>query len=39
MEGEKKLVLLIVGEEQIGEAYTLRKDRKEELFSEMLIPT
>ena len=39
MEGEKKLLLPSVGEEQIGGgAYTLRNDTKE-LFREMLIPT
>ena len=36
MEGEKKLVLPSVGEERIGGAYTLRKEREKELFIEML---
>ena len=39
MEGEKELVLLSVGEERIGGAYTLRNDTEEELLREMLIPT
>ena len=39
MEGEKKSVLPSVGEEQIGGAYTLRKESEEDLFREMLIPT
>ena len=39
IEGEKESVLPSVGEERIGGAYTLRKESKEELFREMLIPT
>ena len=39
MEGEKESVLPSVGEERIGEAYTLRNDSKEELLREMLTPT
>ena len=39
IEGEKESVLPSVEEERIGGAYTLRKERKEELFKEMLIPT
>ena len=39
MEGEKKSILLFVGEYQIRGAYTLRNDTEEELFREMLIPT
>ena len=39
MEGEKKLVLLSVGEKQIGEAYILRNESEEEPFREMLIST
>ena len=39
MEGEKESVLLSVAEEQIGRAYTLKKESEEELFREMLIPT
>ena len=38
-EGEKELVLPSVGKEQIGGAYTLRKESKEELFREMLTST
>ena len=37
MEGGKESVLPSVGEEQIGGAYTLRKESKEELLREMLI--
>ena len=36
MEGEKESVLQFVGEKQIGRAYTLRNESKEELFREML---
>ena len=39
MEGEKESVLPSVGEEQIGGAYTLRNDSKEELLREMLTST
>ena len=39
MEGGKESVLPSVREEQIGEAYTLRNESKEELLREMLIPT
>ena len=39
IEGEKESVLPSVGEEQIGGAYTLRKESEEELLREMLIPT
>ena len=39
IEGEKESVLLSVGEERIGGAYTLRNDTKEELLREMLTPT
>ena len=39
MEGEKERVLPSVGEERIGEAYTLKNDSKEELLREMLTPT
>ena len=39
MEGEKESVLPSIGEEQIGEAYTLRNDSEEKLLREMLIPT
>ena len=39
MEGEKESVLPSVGEERIGEAYTLRNESREELLREMLIPT
>ena len=39
MEGEKESVLPSVGEERIGEAYTLRKDSEEELLRDMLTPT
>ena len=39
MEGEKESVLPSVGEERIGEAYTLRNDTEKELLREMLIPT
>ena len=39
MEEEKELVLLSVGEERIGGAYTLRNESEEELFREMLTPT
>ena len=38
IEGEKKLVLPSVGEEQIGGAYTLKKESKE-LLREMLTLT
>ena len=38
MEGEKQSVLPSIEEEQIGGAYTLRKDTEEELFREMLTP-
>ena len=38
MEGETKLDLPSVGEEQIGGAYTLRNDTEEELLREMLTP-
>ena len=39
MEGEKKLVLPSIRDEQIGGAYTLRNDPEEELLIEMLTPT
>ena len=39
MEGEKESVLPSVGEEKIGEAYTLGNEREEKLFREMLTPT
>ena len=39
MEGEKELVLLFVGEEQMGEAKTLRNEGEEESFREMLTST
>ena len=39
IEGEQQLLLLSVGKERIGGAYTLRNESKEELFREMLIPT
>ena len=39
IEGEKESVLPSVGEERIGEAYTLRNDTKEELLREMLTLT
>ena len=39
MEGEKKSVLPPFGEERIGRAYTLKNEREEELFREMLTPT
>ena len=39
MEGEKESILPSVGEEQIGGAYTLGNDSKEELLRKMLIPT
>ena len=39
MEGEGELVLLSVGEERLREAYTLRNESEEELFSEMLTST
>ena len=39
MEGEMESVLPFVREEQIGGAYTLRNDTKEELLREMLAPT
>ena len=39
IEGEKESVLLSVGEERIGEAYTLKNDTEEELLRKMLTPT
>ena len=39
MEGENGSVLPSVGEEQIGGAYTIRNDTKEDLFREMLTST
>ena len=39
MEGEKESVLLSVGEEQIGRAYTLRNESEEKLLKEMLTLT
>ena len=39
MEREKESVLPSVGEERIGEAYTIKNDTEEELLKEMLIPT
>ena len=39
MEGEKEWVLPCIGEEQIGEAYTSRKESEKELFREMLTVT
>ena len=39
MEEEKKSVLLSVGEDRIGGAYTLRNESEEGLFREMLIST
>ena len=35
MQGEKESVLLFVGEEQIGEAYTFRNESEEELFRDV----
>ena len=37
--GRKGISSAICWEEQIGEAYTLRKESEEELIREMLIPT
>ena len=39
MEGEKELVLLSVGEEQMRGTKTLRNESEEELFRETLAPT
>ena len=39
MEGEKESVLPSIGEERIGGACTLRKEREEELLREMLTST
>ena len=39
MEKEKESGLPYVGEEQIGGAYTLRKDSEEDLFRQMLTTT
>ena len=39
MEEEKESLLLSIREEQIGGAYTLRNESKEELFGEMSTPT
>ena len=39
MEEEKESVLPSVGEERIGEVYTIRNDTEEELLREMLTPT
>ena len=38
MEGEKESVLPSVGEEQIGGAYTLRKESEEELLKRDVDP-
>ena len=38
-EGKKESVLPSDREERIGGAYTLRNEREEELFREMLTPT
>ena len=38
-QGEKKLILLSFGEEQIGAAYTLKSESEEESFREMLTST
>ena len=37
--GEKESVLLSVGEERVGGAYTLRNESNEELFRKMLTST
>ena len=39
IEGEKESGLPSVGEERIGEAYTLRNESEEELLREMLTST
>ena len=38
IEGEKESVLPSIEEEQIGEAYTLKKESEEELLREVLTP-